>query len=902
MELVKGLPITEFCDQSRLTTNERLELFVSVCRAVQHAHQKGIIHRDIKPSNVLVTLHDGTPVPKIIDFGIAKALGRKLTDKTMHTGFAQLVGTPLYMSPEQAELSGLDIDTRTDIYSLGVLLYELLTGTTPFDKERFKEVGYDEIRRIIREEEPPKPSTRISTMVGCVQRTGTAPPANEASSPPGVLHTPYDVETIATQRKSDPRQLSRLLRGDLDWIVMKALEKDRSRRYDTASAFATDVQRYLADEPVQACPPSAWYRCRKFARRNRVAVAVAGLALFFTVSLGTGVGWVLRDRAARQAETERGVTVALAEAANYLAEGDKQIDDPKRWQATVRLAQSAVERAEKLLAAGETTAELTSQVQQLRDEVETAATDCRLRAELDSLRVEIFVMDRRDADRKIVASCREMLQRWGGELADPEPTGTRIRASRLRDALLALLDEWWYRTEDAAEQQQLEQILVAAEPAPDAFQARWRAARRQRDGVALAKLVDDSTVRNLPALVVSNLARDLIIAKQLAAEERLLRAAVERYPDSFWLNLQLGICLMEQSAPRPEEALRYLTAARALRTDVAAVYANLGLALRAKGDIDEAIRLYGAALRLQPNLTDAHNGLGACLDEKGDVDGAIRSFKAALTIDPKFVVARINLGNRLRSKGDVDGAIHHFLAALEVLSDSAEILNTLGEAWQDNHDVDSAVACFRRALLTNPNFAAAHFNLGMVLGDQKEVDEAIRCYRDLLAIRPKDAIAHCALGDVLFEKKDLDGAIREYRAALAIKPDYAEAHSRLGVVLFHQKDVKGAIREYRAALTIKPSLAPAHYYLGVALDEMKDLEGAIREYRAALAINAKFTEAHINLGVALRTKGDVDGAIREYRSALAIYDKSAPAHNSLGFALLSQGDVNPTSAVGRLNS
>src|SRR5262249_40487451 len=173
-----GLPITEFCDQNRLTTNERLELFVSVCRAVQHAHQKGIIHRDIKPSNVLVTLHDGTPVPKIIDFGIAKALGRKLTDKTMYTGFAQLVGTPLYMSPEQAELSGLDIDTRTDIYSLGVLLYELLTGTTPFDRERLKDVGYDELRRIIREEEPPKPSTRISTL-------------GQAAT------------TISTQRKSD---------------------------------------------------------------------------------------------------------------------------------------------------------------------------------------------------------------------------------------------------------------------------------------------------------------------------------------------------------------------------------------------------------------------------------------------------------------------------------------------------------------------------------------------------------------------------------------------------------------------------------------------------------------------------------------------------------------------------
>jgi serine/threonine protein kinase len=264
MELVKGLPITEFCDQSLLTTKERLELFVTVCHAVQHAHQKGIIHRDIKPSNVLVTPHDGTPEPKIIDFGIAKALGQQLTDKTLFSGFAQMIGTPLYMSPEQAALSNADVDTRSDIYSLGVLLYELLTSTTPFDRERFKEVGYDELRRIIREEEPPKPSTRISTM-------------GQAST------------TISTQRKSDPKRLSQLLRGELDWIVLKALEKDRERRFETASAFAADVQRYFNDEPVQACPPSAGYRLRKFVRRNRGLVLASLLVLLAAIAGSIGV-------------------------------------------------------------------------------------------------------------------------------------------------------------------------------------------------------------------------------------------------------------------------------------------------------------------------------------------------------------------------------------------------------------------------------------------------------------------------------------------------------------------------------------------------------------------------------------------------------------------------------------
>jgi WD40 repeat protein/serine/threonine protein kinase len=263
MELVRGVPITDFCDQNHLPVRERLGLFVHVCQAVQHAHQKGIIHRDLKPMNILVTLHDDKPVVKVIDFGIAKATGQQLTEKTLFTNFAQMIGTPLYMSPEQAQMSGLDVDTRSDIYSLGVLLYELLTGTTPFDKERLRTAAYDEIRRIIREEEPPKPSTRMST--------------------PGQA-----VLTMSTNRRSDPQRLRQLFRGELDWIVMKALEKDRNRRYETASNLAADVQRYLDDEPVLACPPSATYRFRKFTRRNKravVTVTAVALAVLLTVAV-----------------------------------------------------------------------------------------------------------------------------------------------------------------------------------------------------------------------------------------------------------------------------------------------------------------------------------------------------------------------------------------------------------------------------------------------------------------------------------------------------------------------------------------------------------------------------------------------------------------------------------------
>ncbi|MDZ4781652.1 MAG: serine/threonine-protein kinase, partial [Planctomycetia bacterium] len=262
MELVRGVSITEYCDECNLTTRERLELFISVCQAVQHAHQKGVIHRDIKPSNVLVAMQDGKPIAKVIDFGVAKAVNQRLTEQTLASGFGQLIGTPLYMSPEQAELSPLEIDTRGDIYSLGVLLYELLTGATPFDAGRLREVGFDELRRIIREEEPLHPSARISTLNA------------EALS------------TVAGRRRVESRRFVQAIRGDLDWIVMKAMEKDRNRRYSAANELERDVRHYLAEEPIMARPPSVGYRLQKFMRRNKGATLAGSLV---TLTLVGGI-------------------------------------------------------------------------------------------------------------------------------------------------------------------------------------------------------------------------------------------------------------------------------------------------------------------------------------------------------------------------------------------------------------------------------------------------------------------------------------------------------------------------------------------------------------------------------------------------------------------------------------
>ena len=296
MELVKGVAITTYCDNNNLTTRERLELFVPVCQALHHAHQKGIIHRDIKPSNVMVTLHDGRPVPKVIDFGIAKATQHRLTEKTIFTQYAQLIGTPAYMSPEQAEMSGLDVDTRTDVYSLGVLLYELLTGRPPFDPKELLEKGYDEMRRIVRSVDPPKPSTRLSTLKD------------------------DELTSVAQHRKLQPDKLGRVVRGELDWIVMKALEKDRMLRYDSSFNFADDVSRYLRDEPVAAAAPSAIYRFRKYARRNKSTLAIAASFVLLLIGATVVSSWqaVRATRAEHMARAEAEVS---ANVKDYLISG-----------------------------------------------------------------------------------------------------------------------------------------------------------------------------------------------------------------------------------------------------------------------------------------------------------------------------------------------------------------------------------------------------------------------------------------------------------------------------------------------------------------------------------------------------------------------------------------------------
>src|ERR1043166_5247554 len=401
MELVHGVPITRYCDDHRLTPRQRLELFVRVCQAIQHAHQKGIIHRDIKPSNVLVTLYDGRPVPKVIDFGVAKATEQKLTERTLFTQHGTMVGTLEYMSPEQAEMSALGVDTRSDIYSLGVLLYELLTGNTPLTHKTMKEAAYAEILRLIKEEEPPKPSTRLSD-------------SGEA------------LVSISANRQTEPAKLSKLIKGELDWIVMKCLDKDRNRRYETAKDFAADVQRYLSDEPVQACPPTAAYRCRKFARRNGAVLITTGvIAVALLLAVGS-FGWMIRDGAARLAVTEREASLALEEAAKWQAES--------KWFEALE----AVKRGEGILAGGGD--------ERLYLRLEERRKDLQMVLRLEEIRRSHFNRSYFTADAAYAKAFRE----YGIDIPslDPVEAADYIRKRTIRVELTVASDAWAAATKE----------------------------------------------------------------------------------------------------------------------------------------------------------------------------------------------------------------------------------------------------------------------------------------------------------------------------------------------------------------------------------------------------------------------------------------------------------------------
>jgi serine/threonine protein kinase/tetratricopeptide (TPR) repeat protein len=726
MELVKGLPLTDYCDNRRLSVQERLQLFVHICAAVQHAHQKGIIHRDLKPSNILVTEHDGKPVPKVIDFGLAKALGAAtvLTERTLHTAYGTVVGTPLYMAPEQVGINALDVDTRTDIYALGAILYELLTGTTPLEKRRYREAAWDEVKRLIREEEPLRPSLRLSS--------------SDA------------LPSLAAQRQTEPAKLSRLVKGDLDWIVLKALEKDRNRRYETVNSLAMDVQRHLGGEPVLAAPPSVRYRLRKFLRKRRGPVSAAALVLLALMAGMAGTTWglveaVTQRDAADAARAEEAVQRHNAEANAKTAAAAAEEEARQRHRADAH--------AKKANAAAE-------EERQARDreaEQRKAAVAAQKRA-MEALRATTDdVIEQLLGSRPLLgptekAFLQKTLKRWqlfAAEQGDsPEARAIRaeglFRVGTLRDKL----GERKAALADFQEAIGLQAKLAAEFPAVAVY--------RQ----------DLARSCNFLGNVLKNLGEHA--------------GAEEQYRQALGLRQQL---------------VAEFPAVAAYRQEMAGSHNNLGFLLEELGKRTEAEEHLRQALDVQEKLAaefpdtpayrhqlaGSHNNLGNLLKNVGKFAEAWKHYRVALGLHEKLAA---DLPGVPDYRQELAGSHHNLGNVLQLLEKSPEAEEHFRQAL---HLQEKLAADFPAVPAYRQQLARTHFVLGnlfQMLGKHAKAEEH---HRQALGL--------------------LDELVLDFPGVPAYRQELARSCNNLAILLQDLGRRAEAEEKYRRALTLREKLA-----------------------------------------------------------------------------------------------
>jgi serine/threonine protein kinase/tetratricopeptide (TPR) repeat protein len=854
MELVKGVPITRYCDEHHLTPRERLELFVPVCQAIQHAHQKGIIHRDIKPSNVMVCIYDGKPVPKVIDFGVAKATGPKLTQQTLYTEFGAIVGTFEYMSPEQAQLDQLDIDTRSDIYSLGVLLYELLTGTTPLERKRMKEVAVLELLRLVREEEAPRPSTRLSTA--------------EA------------LPSIAANRGTEPRKLSGMMRGELDWIVMKSLEKDRDRRYESANGLAHDIERHLHDEPVQACPPSASYKMRKFVRRNRGAVLGAAM---FVAALIIAVGGLMVSaiQSSRSYEAER--------KAHQQAEANFQ-----RARGAVDEYFTMVSQSKLFDVPG---------LQPLRRELLEAAVRyyqalAEERSEDPSVRAGLAVAHLRLAG--VYYEVDRINDAVASFSAGLDHVDELLRQFPDKPELLRQLAGIWKGTRRLSGFAPVADDVAAAEHALNRFIQIWEKLAAQNPSEAAFQsdlaLVYDRTSQLLAtahaygrAIAFCRKALDLWegLTRAYPNEPEYQAALAEEYSQ---LGAELGW------GGKPEEADKWDDNALALRERLAASYPNVapyreGLAdsitikagqlskkgktkqadamylsaleswrklaeeypnahlyRRQLGNIytqlkqwDKAVAEYSKVIELRPDHPAAFAGRAIAYDALKQRDKAIADYTQAIELDPKNVGAWTNRAFAYSQLKQYDKALADYSKAIELEPKLVWGWTNRAWAYRALGQLDKALADLTKAIELDPKNSLALRGRALTYSNLNQYDKAIGDLIKAIELDPKDALPLNNLAWLLAtcpetKFRDTTRAVASAKKAVELKPKDGDHWNTLGVAQYRAGDWKAAIATLEKSMELRKGgdsfdwffLAMARWQLGDKKDARKWYDQAVQ--------------------------------------------------------------------------